>query len=243
MATAADSSRPLRIAVTRGGATHPESHARYGAWLRAADPTVHVVDILDDAAPVESCDGLLLSGGADIHPAYFGESDPDLLSRNVDRARDGMEFDAWARARKRRLPVLGICRGLQLVNVALGGSLILDLQWTGISGHGKAADRDVAHSITIEPASLVHSLTGTTTCRVNSAHHQAAGRVADTLRVTARSDDGVIEAMEWAETAAEQFLLLVQWHPERDTHNPALAGDIARTFLTACETSHVTRHT
>jgi putative glutamine amidotransferase len=118
--------------------------------------------------------------------------------------------------------VLGICRGAQLYNVAMGGTLIPDLETAGYASHKNGDAAEGSHGVTLEPGSLLHTTVGCTSGQVNTYHHQAADKVGRGLRVAARSDDGVIEALEWEQPEGRPFLLLVQWHPERlsDVHSP-----------------------
>lgn len=225
----------MRIAITR---LNTGKYPLYGDWLRRRDASVALVDLEqspDPAAALAESDGLLLPGGADVAPHYYGQTDPDVLCTGIDPARDTLEFRAFDIALRIGMPVLGICRGLQLANIALGGTLLLDLPRAGVAGHGKIDGRDASHGAAVERASLLGRITRCERGTVNSAHHQAAGIVAPTLRVTARSVDGVVEAMEWADASDRPFLLLVQWHPERmeDPESP-FSRPIAEAFLRAC---------
>ena len=227
----------MRIAITR---LNSAKYPLYGDWLHGMHPTVELVE-LDPLADIDHAlarsDGLLLPGGADVAPHYYGQTDPDVLCTGIDPARDALEFRAFERALRDGKPVLGICRGLQLANVALGGTLLLDLPRAGAAGHGKIDGRDASHDVSVETASRLHDITRYDHGPVNSAHHQSADTVAPSLRVSARSGDGVVEAMEWADAADRPFLLLVQWHPERmeDPASP-FSRPIAEAFLRACST-------
>lgn len=151
-------------------------------------------------------DGLLLPGGGDIEPGRYGQADAGCLY--VDPALDEAQFaalDAFVKAGK---PVLGICRGLQLINVYFGGTLIQQLPQA--AAHTRSGDADQAHATTAKPESIMHALYGEA-FSVNSAHHQGVDAVGRGLVVTQRSADGVIEALEHE----EKPILSVQWHPER----------------------------
>ena len=153
-------------------------------------------------AQLEHVDGLVLSGGQDIDlPGTTGED------RWIDAARDRHEFALWEAARARNLPVLGVCRGLQLVNVALGGTLI-----GHVEGHD-AADRhaEELQEVEVEAGTLLAGILGAGPCLVNTIHHQALGELGDGMRVSARSADGTIEA---GELDGAQWFVGVQWHPE-----------------------------
>ena len=160
-------------------------------------------------APDLSYDGLILAGGDDMDPTLFGQA--DCGSRGIDRARDEAELallDAFFGAGK---PVLAICRGHQVVNVWLGGDLVQDLDPSLAPRHG-GGEGDRVHLIRAAEGSLLHRLYGPA-FPVNSAHHQALGRLGRGLSAAARSTDGVVEAMEHNTLP----LISVQFHPERMT--------------------------
>jgi putative glutamine amidotransferase len=156
-------------------------------------------------------DGLMLPGGPDIEPWRYGQEAGEHLGP-VTPELDALELDLVHAARAQNLPVLGICRGQQLVNVALGGTLHQDVvhpQW------GDDTARPV-HEVRIEPGSHLHRILGVNAAQVNSGHHQAADAVAEPLRVSARSADGCVEALE----AEELLVMAVQWHPEEMPDEP-----------------------
>jgi putative glutamine amidotransferase len=163
---------------------------------------------------LDGADGLLLTGGEDIHPAWYGaEASPHLYPPN--RERDLFELALFAAARQRELPILGICRGIQLVNVALGGTLFQDLptERPGPVAHEPSGARDTrSHEVRLEEGSRAARALGRTTLSVNSVHHQAVDRLAGGLIASGWSADGLIEAVE--SPAEAPWLLAVQWHPE-----------------------------
>ncbi|WP_027718633.1 gamma-glutamyl-gamma-aminobutyrate hydrolase family protein [Desulfovirgula thermocuniculi] len=166
------------------------------------------------AAPwLEVLDGLILSGGGDVDPFYFGE-EPLLGCGEVDPRRDAFELELVRGALCRRLPLLGICRGLQVVNIAAGGDIYQDIyrQVPGCLKHRQDAPRWAAtHGVEIKAGTRLARLLGAGNLRVNSFHHQAVRRVAPGLVVAACAPDGLIEALEGA---GPGFVLGVQWHPE-----------------------------
>ena len=186
-----------------------------------------------DAAPYG---GLILAGGGDMDPARFGQ--PDLGSRGIDPARDRAELallDAFLEAGR---PVLGICRGHQVANVWAGGDLIQDLGEKLVPFH--QGEEDMVHPVRAEPDSLMERLYGQV-FQVNSNHHQGIGRVGQGLRVIARSEGGVAEAVEH-ETLP---LVCVQFHPERMTGSRARPDtvdgwEIFRWFLEWCAGANLT---
>jgi putative glutamine amidotransferase len=120
------------------------------------------------------------------------------------------------------MPVLGICRGAQVFNVAMGGSLIPEIETAGFRSHRLGDDPGGVHGVSVMDGSVLLGVVGVKEGTVNSSHHQAVDAVGRGLRVAARSDDGIIEALEWDDPAGKPFVLLVQWHPERmgDTAGP-----------------------
>jgi putative glutamine amidotransferase len=159
-------------------------------------------------------DGLLLTGGEDLDPAWYGAEPSPLLSP-PSRERDLFELALFAVARQMELPILGICRGIQLVNVALGGSLYQDLptERPGATEHNRAVDRTTrSHPVRLTPGSQAALALGTTELTVNSFHHQGVRDLAPGLIATGWSEDGLIEAAEGAPDGP--WLLTVQWHPE-----------------------------
>jgi putative glutamine amidotransferase len=169
------------------------------------------------AAVLDSVAGLVLTGGEDVDPARYGEKRHEKV-RSVSAARDATEAALIQAARERGTPVLAICRGIQILNVALGGTLVQDIpsQCDGAIAHDDEGPRDSrSHEILIEPGSLIAKAIGTEHCTVNSFHHQSVKRVADGMRVTARSPDGIIEGIE--STSDDWWVMAVQWHPEEMT--------------------------
>ena len=164
----------------------------------------------DPAGIVERLDGLVLSGGADVEPSRYG-AEPDTNLGSVEPDRDEWELALFAAARARELPILAICRGAQLTNVALGGTLRQHVELDEGVGHPQwdADARSAVHDVIVERDSLLGSLLAPTT-GVNSLHHQTIDRVGEGLVVTARAPDGVVEALE----LPGADLIAVQWHPE-----------------------------
>jgi putative glutamine amidotransferase len=167
-------------------------------------------------------DGLLLTGGEDVDPKHYGEA--TIPGANVETVpeRDGMELRLLQWARADGLPVFAICRGIQVLNVALGGSLYQDLPSArpGAIGHDQAKlapprpRTEASHAVTVLPGSFLGDLLGTGELRVNSMHHQGLKALAPSLRAVAHAPDGLVEAVEPMDPRAPGFLLGVQWHPE-----------------------------
>ncbi len=205
----------MRIAVTDTG--RPAKQQQYLDWLRTFDPTAELVNISFDSSvqDLSGFDGLVLTGGEDVDPA-LSKAAPVELVEEFNRQRDDAEFRFLEQAMTMRMPILGICRGLQLTNVFLGGTLIADLPAAGYRPHTAAKDEPVLqHTVRVDEGTLLHQITHSVNGRINSYHHQAALQCGDGLRVSGRSEDGVTETLEWIEPAGRSPLLLVQWHPER----------------------------
>jgi putative glutamine amidotransferase len=160
--------------------------------------------------------GLLLTGGGDVDPFLYGVS-ADSLANHVLRERDELEQALIVEAEQRNVPILGICRGLQMLNVARGGTL-----HRHIDGH-----KDVEHRVRLETESMLQALVGAQDYTVNSRHHQAVDGLGRGLVVTARAADGIIEALEDPE---RRFVVAVQWHPEDrpDTRDSQIFRAFAR---------------
>lgn len=163
---------------------------------------------------IAEIDGLLLPGGGDIHPDYFNEEwHPKLKS--VDETRDELELSLFENANEADKPIFGICRGIQVMNVAMGGSLYQDIESEypqKALTHPKKRREDSQHQIKINPDTLLSEFVGKGEDEVNSAHHQALNDIGEGFVVTARSEDGIIEAIE---NPSKRFMLGVQYHPER----------------------------
>lgn len=172
-------------------------------------------------ALVAQVDGLLLQGGADVSPTSYGET-PIRPEWSGDRIRDEYEIELVRAAVAQGKPVLGICRGVQLLNVARGGTLYQDVE-TQVEGSLAHRDwhryEDVEHTVSLESGSWVHEVYGADELLVNTIHHQAVKDLAPGMRITSRAPDGIVEAIEdirpdGDERGPARWLAGVQWHPE-----------------------------
>lgn len=186
------------------------------------DPNISVFgyDAIDPATFLRNCQLLVCTGGPDVAPERYKREDAranQSLHIYVDQARDDAEWALLNEATARGLPILAICRGCQLVNVFHGGTLIPDLEEARYSPHRRHDDgTERYHEVRLALGSRIARIAGRPTGRVNSSHHQAVERLAPPFTAVAwSSDDGVIEAYEWAEPTGKPPLLAVQWHPER----------------------------
>lgn len=182
-----------------------------------------------DEPSIAGLDGLLLTGGGDIHPDYFNQPRHSSLMY-VNEARDELEIPLFQQALAADLPVFGICRGIQIMSVAMGGSLYQDIEDTvprKTLYHPKTISGDSQHEIEISEESLLRELIGERVDAVNSAHHQAVDELGEGFVVTARTEDGIVEAME---NPSKGFMLGVQYHPERMLKEPEMHEHAAKLF-------------
>ncbi|MGC4035596.1 MAG: gamma-glutamyl-gamma-aminobutyrate hydrolase family protein [Chitinophagaceae bacterium] len=209
----------MKIGLTLTEYEH--KHHNYVNWLKGANDNNSIEVIVfstekNNVDELNDCDGLVLSGGIDSNPKYYnGKEDyPDKPSGGWNDARDEMEFSLYRSALKKGIPVLAICRGLQLVNIFHGGTLIQDLGELNKS-HRAEKENDKRHVVSVFKDTLLHEITGEDRGEVNSAHHQSINQTANDLMINCRAEDGTMEGAEWKDKGGKPFLLCVQWHPER----------------------------
>jgi len=187
------------------------------------------------------CDGFILTGGVDVHPSFYkGDEQYQNMPGTFQPERDNFESNIYRHAKQLQLPILGICRGQQLVNILEGGRLIQDLGEEKNQVHRKL-EADKKHPIQIAASSLLHSISGVESGEVNSAHHQCIDPLflPTSLKAVAFSEDQTIEAIEYSDATKKGFMLCVQWHPERmekKETNP-LSINIKKAFLDAINNS------
>ena len=205
---------PIAIGVTRCSKLED-----YLASVEQTGARARVLEVTESPRKVlGEIDGLLLTGGGDVDPVFYGE-DRHPLTDDAEPGRDEFEIDLARRAMSGGVPLLAICRGAQVLNVAAGGTLVQDIPSSVESelSHSVKEPKDLAcHAISIVAGTKLSSVLGGQTaaacsCRVNSRHHQAVGRTGDGLVVSARAGDGVVEAIEQPDAP---FCIGVQWHPE-----------------------------
>jgi len=221
----------MRIAITRSRLV-----ATYERWLpEEGDVKITVLDQSHDPGDLDAYDGFVFTGGEDIDPCYYsGPEAGRTLSKAGLNPRDEFEMRLLKSAMDRKIPILGICRGMHLVNVFLGGSLIQDIPTVGKMKHHRVDAREQFHTIEIRKGSMLYSIAHKTACLVNSSHHQAVDKIGTGLAATSYSDDGIIESMEWENPIHNGWMLLVQWHPERLDIDPELSWNLKNEFIRAC---------
>ena len=212
--------------------------------LEAVRPAVmagrHRAGFVGDA--VTQCDGVLLTGGDDVNPKLYTEKLSPKLAKTVHPAaleRDHFEVALIEEVFRQKKPLLAVCRGQQILNIAFGGDLIVDIgiQRPDAENHCRMEQKNqVVHEVSLERGSLLAEALGGTKVGVNSTHHQAVGKIAKPLAATANSIDGIIEGMEFAPGARSMlpWLLAVQFHPERLFPQHAEHLDIFKSFVQAC---------
>jgi putative glutamine amidotransferase len=210
---------PKRVGVTY---SNPKKIHPYIQALRTADVDYLLIDP-NTSLDIGTLDGLLLTGGTDVNPSLYHQ-DRHPETEDPDDARDSMEKQLLESALERDLPILAICRGLQILNVVHGGTLLQHVE-----GHRYPGVAD-AHPISVEPGATLARAIGLGSHRVNSRHHQAVDKVGASLRVSAKSPDGCIEALERMD---KDFVLAVQWHPEDLVANHDAARGLFQAFAKA----------
>jgi putative glutamine amidotransferase len=191
---------------------------------------------------VRRCDGVLLTGGEDVDPRLYANGLPARVRKTVTVTPDGGERDLRElllvdEVFRQRKPLLAICRGHQVLNVALGGTLVADIrtQMPKAINHRRMDRRsEMVHQVQLTEDGLLSRIAGRKSLGVNSTHHQAVGRVAAPLQVIARSDDGVVESMQLKQSRMLPFLLSVQFHPERLANRYPEHRAIFTAFTQAC---------
>lgn len=188
-------------------------------------------DVLDRLFDI--CDGLLITGGHDISPALYGEA-PLECCGTLCPDRDFMEEYLFSRAMEKDLPVFGICRGIQIMNALLGGSLYqhLPLQHPSGISHSMTPPYDKpVHTVDVPCGTMLSGIIGSGTHSVNSYHHQAVKELASAAVCEAISEDGLVEALS---VKGKRFMLAVQWHPEFSYRSDPKGSELFKAFVNAC---------
>lgn len=206
----------LTIGLTYTGSD--EKHNNYVNWIKGNDD-IEVVTLsaeYDNLDAVKDLDGIVLSGGVDIHPKLYTSDIIDYPNapESFNEARDRFEQLVFEESQLHFKPLLAICRGMQLINCLLGGSLTQDLGVEPNRIH-RCDKTDNKHNIRIEPKTIMSEVLNGDVVAANSAHHQALGNTGKGLKINAVSEDGVAEGLEWEDKTGKPFFLAVQWHPER----------------------------
>ncbi len=221
------------------GISEGTRYYNYEKWFHD-EPGITIIKLgyqLDNFNEIEKCNGIILSGGHDLNPRLYNQ--PDFLSyvdpKDIDERRDEFEWKIMQHTELNQKPLLGICRGLQFVNVYFGGTLVPDIPAFGKYNHSKLnADADREHMVDIDPNSALFKIIGKEKGTVNSAHHQSVDMPGFGLVVNALSHDGIVEGMERRDPEGRSYLMLVQWHPERMADMESVfTKNIKQSFLDA----------
>ncbi len=224
--------KPLRIALSSGS-------DNYKNWVHRGDSLAEIIDLkgmqIDTALKLLSaCDAIIFTGGEDVVPDYYGKG-YDSARCETNPGRDSLEMALIKESQRLKMPVFGVCRGQQILNVALGGTLIIDIP-TDHPGNVIHQCEDYLHcfhSVKLIEGSNLQLTANADTGMVTTNHHQAIEKPAPGIRIVAWSADSIAEAMEWANPEGKPFLMAVQWHPERmDTESP-LSMPLMFAFLKA----------
>jgi putative glutamine amidotransferase len=226
--------------IIKIGITDCGKFENYRKWVES-ESGVKVVKLSmysKNADETDDCDGVIFSGGEDLHPKLYGkpEFELDYGLKEIIPERDQFEYEVIAKAFTSKKPVLGICRGLQLINVFLGGTLVPDIPAVLEStAHGKKNGVDQTHFIRVVTNTLLYNICGQELGTVNSAHHQSADKPGDLLKISAYSEPSIVEAMEWKDPLNKSWLLMIQWHPERMSDpSSTFSAAVKTAFLDAC---------
>jgi len=214
----------------------------YPNWILTDNEDIEIVIlsfIEKNYEDLNECCGVILSGGVDTHPRYYQNIRTEYPNNptNFNETRDEFELNIFKEAFEKKIPILGICRGMQLINIALGGDLVQDLEETGKNDHKKNKNTDALHAIVVNKNSHFFDYTQFDSGVVNSAHHQGLGNISQDLEVVAWSLDDIPEVIELKNNKNYPFFLGVQWHPERFNHevfSKPFSENIKKHFLNSC---------
>ena len=225
----------LKIALTK-------QTKSYTTWIESYEDNVEFFNLyemdLNTAMRLLSfCDGLIVTGGEDVFPGLYDQAADTLRCGTIDKFRDKLEYAAIDMAIKSKMPILGVCRGQQILNVFQGGSLYVDIP--GDVGtmvvHRQEDWKNCFHTVSIVEETQLYKISGVKNGKVNSNHHQAINKLGSELKISAYSADKLPEAIEWEDRKDKGFLMAVQWHPERMDGQSPLSMSIAKKFLKEVE--------
>jgi putative glutamine amidotransferase len=222
----------LKIGMSDSG----DKNTNYRSFLLKLQDAEVVILGKDSHEAAGDCDALVLTGGEDVSPELYGDWPDETVHINPER--DGVEFRLIEVALKKEIPILGICRGLQVVNVYFGGTLVLDLERYHGRNHKAISEKeDRYHGVTLFGASHLQEFIRQESGEVNSSHHQAADRIGSGLKVAARAEDGTVEAIEGNDDLPSR-IVSVQWHPERMRFESPFARGVLDLFGSCLSNNH-----
>jgi putative glutamine amidotransferase len=221
------------------GLSEGSKYSCYENWIKdeAGVELIKLSHHQNNFDDVEKCDGIVLTGGCDINPRLYNQ--PEYLRyvdpTDINEKRDEFEWKIIQHVEENQKSLLAICRGMQMVNIYFGGTLVPDIPAFGKFNHGKFKEgNDREHPVQVDVNSILYKILGQESGIINSAHHQSVDMPGFDLVVNALSPDGVIEGMERRNPDGKPFLLMVQWHPERMNNLASLFSlKIKSSFLEA----------
>jgi len=226
----------IRIAVSKEKSA--KSIQNYSGWLERYNDNIEWFYMyplgIDSALKLmETCDGVLITGGEDVFPGIYGKIEDTARCGSIDRYRDSLEFALIDAAIEYKMPLLGICRGLQIINVALDGSLIIDIpsDYDTAVTHRQDDWQNCFHAVVPVEATHFNVITDGRQGEVASNHHQGIDVLGEGLQISAYATDSLPEAIEWDIRGEKAFMMAVQWHPERMDTLHHLSAPIAKVFL------------
>jgi len=231
----------IRIAISKEKSE--KSTTKYANWLINQDSTIECLYMyplgIDSALKLlETCDGLLVTGGEDVFPGNYGKLDDTARCGTFNLYRDSLEFALIDAALENDIPVFGVCRGEQILNIHLGGTLYIDIptDFDSTVAHRFPGFKRAIHPVQLVDSTLLFEICGHPDDKnVLSNHHQGIEQLGEGLVISAWSADGLPEAIEWESNTGHPFLIAVQWHPEAMEYNHMLSNHLAQKFLEACE--------
>lgn len=223
--------KKVRVALS-----YSKCNSSYAKWVKSVDHTIEIVSLrklsVEEAKKeLATCDGVIFTGGEDVSPSRYGKA-YDSVRCEINYYRDTLEFALIKLAMEKKMPIIGVCRGEQILNVAMGGSLIVDIPSDlGEKVIHRKNGKLTYHKVMVDTTSLLYKLSGISETTVNSAHHQGINRIAESFRPVAYAQDSLIEAVEWKNPEGKPFFMAVQWHPERLGKTNKLSYSIVKEFV------------
>jgi len=218
-------------------ATDEEKYQLYIQWLRSIDSTFDYINFFGKSIPealllLEKCSGLVVTGGPDVHPSHYNRSEEESRCE-CDPYRDDLEFALIDKALGLKLPLLAICRGEQILNVSMGGSLIVDIEadYGNAVSHKSKNEQLMYHRVNLDSTGNLYKIARAESFEVVSVHHQAVKTLAPCFRPTAFAHDKIVEAYEWMNPEGKGYLNAVQWHPEKGDFRNSLSRAIGKEFM------------
>ena len=213
------------------------SEETYSNRLKSFDSTVVLINMYELSSDstnyyLKAASGIVLTGGEDVSPQKYGMETEIERCGAIDLKRDSIEIRLIEYALENNIPLLGVCRGEQILNVATGGSLFVDIPTDfGQEIIHRSKEKIAEHYVVLDKKSQLYSICKTDSGLVNSSHHQAVNILGNNLKASAHSPDGLIEAIEFTDPLKYNFVIAVQWHPERLDKNHKLSYPIFKKFL------------